>query len=42
MNDNPLTSADADALAADVDPEELGLDEDSLVEEAEHDPEATP
>jgi hypothetical protein len=40
--DEPMTSAEADRIAAGVDPEELGLDDDATPADAEEDPEATP
>lgn len=37
-----VDSAEADALASGVDPQDLGLDEDATPEDADTDPEATP
>lgn len=36
--DDQVDSADADALASGVDPQELGLDEDATPDDAERDP----
>ena len=41
-DDNGIDSAEADALASGVDPDDLGLDDDATPEDAERDPEATP
>ena len=40
--DDGVSSAEADALASGVDPDDLGLDDEAAPEDAERDPEATP